>query len=530
MSGTSPEAPPCSDLPSEISLSRRLGRPAWRRLLPLLLAALILAAYAPGLDNDLVGDDLEWVRFALKVREDPRLVFSLFSGFVTPAMNVTVGLNALVSGAAAWSYNLTGLLFHLLNAAMLFRLVRYATRSDAVAVWAALWWGMHYRHDEAVFWLGGRPHVLVITGVLAALVAQRRWVRTGRRGSLVLCLAAGLFAILSKESGVMVAPLAALWLLLVEGRRPAPLRLWAATGGLAAMAAVHCGVLWFVREEHQFYYELDVSWVGRLAGLHLQVLGLPLPDPSPWWLILPAALAAVGLFAVGGRSVRFGLLFMLLGTLPTMLIAFQPPRYRYFPLAGAAFVLAAGLCPLLARWRWATTLAMVAVCAYLAVGVRNDERYLHIAGGIHRSLREAFCEAARGLDRKEPLVVLWRPVMRGVEALKEAANRKVLFEVRNYPPIFVRANGLEGLAEVETLYALCDGGSLAPAVRRLRGEEAARVLEGGPSGGIAYDRGRFARLGDPLKDHLLDVARRDGRIPDSLPDGWRVAVVTVRRP
>ncbi len=499
-----------------------------RFLLALLLQAVVLAAYAPGLDNDLVGDDLEWVRFALSVRETPRLVFSLFSGFVTPAANAAVGVNAALGGTATWPYNLTGLLLHMINVALLHRLLAAVTRSRAAAWWAAAWWGVNYGHDEAVLWLGGRPHVMVVTGILTALLLQRRWLREGGAGSAAAALAAGTFAILSKESGVMVAPMAAVWVLLFVGRARPPARAWAVAAGLASETAIHAGVLWAVRAEHQFYYRLDWSFLGRMAGSLLGAAGLPIHDPPPAWLLAPAGLLALAVAVRGGSVARFGVLTMILGTLPTVLIEHQPPRYRYLPLVGAAFVLAALIAAVLPALRRSARIAaggvMALLCLHLAAGVRNDEAFLDEAGRIHRSLRDAFCAALPRSDRTAPLVVVWAPSLRGVEAMREAANREVAWEVRNFPPIFVRAGGLEGLAEPETLHALC-GGEESWRAQRLTGADAARAVATGPFRLIAYANGRFTTALEGPEEVREAIARAAAAGSGLLPDGRRWAVL-----
>jgi hypothetical protein len=227
---------------------------------------------------------------------------------------------------------------------------------------------------------------------------------------------------------------------------------------------------------------------------------------------------------------------MLLGTLPTVLIEFQPPRYRYFPLMGAAFVLAAILRPLLEMpgraLRAAVATAMAITCVFLSIGVHNDEMFLDEAGQIHRSLRDAFCAGQRqtygaaGLSAEAPLAVVWVPSLQGVEALRAAANRPVAIEIRNYPPIYVRANGIEGVAEVETLLALCPSPPGGPRARRLDPTEAAAAIAGGPFATLSYAAGRFTPGGEEgLRDRLSGLARSEGRLPQVLPDGRRCAVV-----
>jgi hypothetical protein len=518
-----------------------------KSLLAALLLAVVLAAYAPGLDNDFVGDDLEWARFALRVSHDPRLILSLFSGFVTPAMNVTVGLDALAGGTSAWVYNLTGLLFHLFNVVLLFLLLLALLEEigpepldesaslalGAAAWWGALWWGLNYRHDEAVFWLGGRPHVLVITGILLALHLHRRWLAGGGVGWLVATMAAGEWAILSKESGVMVAPIAAAWVVLVAPRASpgARRRRWAGPLALGLLGALHAAVLLAVRGQHQFYYKVDMSWLGRLAGSHLEAAGIPAGDPPSAWLVAPAAILWALLWWKGGRLARFGLVVMLLGTLPTVLIEFQPPRYRYFPLLGAACVLVALLGAALRRGRLPPSIAftMIALsCLYLAAGVRNDEVFLDQAGRIHRAVRDAFCAAESGVDRTVPLAVVWRPAVNGVNALRAAANRDVAIPIRNFVPIYVRASGIEGLAEVETLASLCEDGRDASSIRRLPPDEAAATIRGGRFSLIDYEPGGFRREDLEARRRLEDGV--SGAAPaEILADGRRWAVLDLAR-
>ncbi|MBI3449770.1 MAG: hypothetical protein HY049_12745 [Acidobacteria bacterium] len=501
-----------------------------RTLAAAFLLACVLAAYAPGLDNDFVGDDLEWVRFALRVRAEPSLAFSLFSGFVTPVMNATAGFDALVAGTAPWIYNLTGLAFHLLNVALLFALLRSALSGEWFApFWGAAWWGLHYRLDEAVLWLGGRPHVLVITGILLALAAQRRWLATGRARWLAAIGAAGIFAVLSKESGVMALPVAAAWIILFtpEGLSRARPSRWAGPALLAAIDAAHAAILLGVRGEHQNYYRADLGFVGRLAASHLAALGVPAGDPPAAWLIVPVAVVWALVWWRGGKLARFGLLVMLVGTAPTMLIEFQPPRYRYFPLLGAACVVAAALDLAIARapaWRRPAAALLALVCVYFAVGVRNDEAFLDEAGRIHRTVRDGFCAAADRVEPERPLAVVYRPSLGSVAAMREAANREVAIEVRNYPPIYVRAAGIEGLAEADTLAALCDGGRLASRARLLPPEGARAAIESGAFSLIAYEPGAF--LPEELAARAaLVAAARSGPLPAALPGGRRLAVI-----
>jgi len=125
------------------------------------------------------------------------------------------------------------------------------------------------------------------------------------------------------------------------------------------------------------------------------------------------------------------------------------------------------------------------------------------------------------------LAVVWRPAANGVNALREAANRELLLPVRNYLPIYVRAAGVEGLAEVETLASLCPDaiGRSDSAIRRLSPAEGARALRGEKICVISYGPGGSARDDPGAREALDAVAASDEEPKELLFDGRRWAVL-----
>ncbi len=285
----------------------------------------------------------------------------------------------------------SGLLGHVINLAALCVAIALLVRlvTQLAGRWAGLLAGILFATQGAVpsmvAWISGSHDLFAILFLLAALSLRH----AGRNAA---ALAAFACALLSKESAIAFLPALVLWDRLV-GRPPA-LRRHAIAYSLLAIVwmAFHPGVRTLVARGLQsgatgyLGFDHPESRWGHAARylatlLNLPITGLHTPWPSDLavWGAAACAVAIGGLaIARGGRGgpragaepippgrlTALGALILIPSLLlPTLLIRHWAPYFVCMSAVGGSMLLAGAL------RRAPAVAAMVAVCAYLALGV-----------------------------------------------------------------------------------------------------------------------------------------------------------------
>ena len=182
---------------------------AW--LLP-LLAGLSILAYAPSTRLPFISDDYLQVLFGReygpvggwgKIWSDILYRSRETSLIMTWWTERLFGLNVA-------AYNWSSVLVHVLNTWMILGLGISRAIGFRVAAVAAAFFAIYEGHQEAVIWYAALPELLVFLFGLASLIAWVLWLQSdGRNRWWWLASFAGyVLALLSKESGVVVIPLA----------------------------------------------------------------------------------------------------------------------------------------------------------------------------------------------------------------------------------------------------------------------------------------------------------------------------------
>ncbi|MDD5657662.1 MAG: hypothetical protein PHF00_10470 [Elusimicrobia bacterium] len=183
------------------------------RLLGVLAAAAVLAAFAPILGNGFVN----WDDYGLIVRNEafrgvaPRTLAWMFSSLYyttyQPLGWLLYDLVYLVQGARPFGFHLLSLLIHLGNAALVYRTVLRLLESGAdpgpgprlSALLGALLWALHPLQVESVAWATELPDLLGTSFFLASFLAYLR--ADGRPRRLALSLAFFIGSGLSRWKG-----------------------------------------------------------------------------------------------------------------------------------------------------------------------------------------------------------------------------------------------------------------------------------------------------------------------------------------
>ena len=176
-------------------------RAAW---MALLLVGVTLAIYGQTVRFDFVGyDDKGYVtqnqRFLDGVTvEDVRWAFT--STYMTnwhPLTWLSHMLDVKLFGLHPGGHHLTSVLFHALNALLLFGVLRALTRAFGPSLFVAAMFAVHPLHVETVAWVSERKDVLSTFFALASIstyVAYARRPGPGRYIALAMLLALGLMA------------------------------------------------------------------------------------------------------------------------------------------------------------------------------------------------------------------------------------------------------------------------------------------------------------------------------------------------
>lgn len=374
-----------------------------------LLFALVLAFHGPTMRGDFIYDSIGQVLYDDFLHQ-PEHLWDVLTLRVL-RMDVVdrlrpVQLFSLLLDAWAWGrnpvgYRLTSVLWHSLNAVLVFLLIQAAVPTSTVGLsrravsWlGALMFAIHPATVEAVAEPTFREDLLATAGIVGGLLTLATAARRsgGRRGACAAAAALLLtLAALSKETGWLGPGLALISFPALARRRD--LRLYLVTSAVAALliaafavyaravAPAESAILRLPPRYPAGSFRAMMPLWPRLWLFQLFTVGFPFllcADYGPYSIRgISTAGAVVGLaliaVAIGAAVVRrprmrFGLLFFAAAFAPTAnLVPMYVPladRYLYLPLVGLSLTLATLLSEIpvavgrRVAWGWAAVLAL----------------------------------------------------------------------------------------------------------------------------------------------------------------------------
>lgn len=342
--------------------------------------------------------------------------------YYRPLFLLWLRINDAIFGNQAWAWHLTTILAHLLTTFLVYLLAWRVGKSRDVAVLAALIFGLHPAHIEAVAWVSAVTEpllgILLIASFLCYLQARRdgEYVLKWRLISLVLFA----LAMLEKETALVLPGflLAYEWICGPEwGRPPRDRRILTWSGGalrriwpylflillyfpvrIHALKGFSHPVTPLRTEQLLFTWpSLLCFWIRHLlwpVGLSTFYDFPAVVHPTLRNFILPAILdvcTGIGLVACAWRSraVAFFVMWLALPLIPLLNIRvfvaddFAHDRYLYLPSVGLAVLVAMGLkkvCVGQPRWLgMPASLLVAATClaAGLSYGTITESFYFN---------------------------------------------------------------------------------------------------------------------------------------------------------
>jgi hypothetical protein len=175
-------------------------------LAALVLLAILIAIYGPGIGKGFVKDDVVWVgNNHVTSWADVRALLLRTDGFYRPLVAATFALDRAIYGVEPFGFGVTNLCLLLLGAWSLAYLGTALGLRSVPAVVAAGVWALNFHGvNMAVLWISGRTSLCVVIAALlaAAAVVRRRPLAAG---------VAAMLAMFAKEEAVLLPAILSAW-------------------------------------------------------------------------------------------------------------------------------------------------------------------------------------------------------------------------------------------------------------------------------------------------------------------------------
>jgi hypothetical protein len=200
---------------------------SWRHLAILglfLLAGLI--AYSNVINSWFLSDDFAQIGKVLN--GDRAVVWGReYGGFFRPLFILSYLIDTKIWGARPFGFHLTNVIFHSLNAFLVYilslravaELSLTARTKKMLSIGVGALFLLHPSHTEAVSWISGRADLLATCFCLASLLFYVAYAQSKRASRLALSLLSFVVALLAKESAICLPFLIVAMGLLIVPRR-----------------------------------------------------------------------------------------------------------------------------------------------------------------------------------------------------------------------------------------------------------------------------------------------------------------------
>lgn len=129
--------------------------------------------------------------------------------YYRPIFNSVLIIQYQLFGQKVWAWHLVSVLLHLIVVLLVYALARVWNLDKTIAAVAALIFGLHPVHSEAVAWISSSPDLIASIFILASLLSYEK-ARAAHiqlhRSWMCACLVFALLAMFTKEQSVMLLP------------------------------------------------------------------------------------------------------------------------------------------------------------------------------------------------------------------------------------------------------------------------------------------------------------------------------------
>ncbi len=428
------------------------------------MVVVVIAAFTPALDVFISGDDFEWLESAYGVVKDPLSSFDRGNNFFRPFVKWSYLADYLIFGQRSVGYMVTNLLIHFLNVILLFALLRRLLRQPLVAATAATAFALSPLHSEGMLWGAGRPDTILPIFCLGSVLLLDRWCERPSKGLAIAFSGAALLGIGAKESWLIFPIIATGYLVLV---RHLPV--------LAALKRM--AVLWVAWAAYVFGFLILPTLLGASTAAHyadfrilpalfktsstvFAFLGLGFA-PFEAWVAATAVLAGVGvvvwLVRTGNGPGQWAMLWLCASLAVAAPFPVSVLRHNYLPLIGFWMVVAAvvdhaltGILSSPPERRLRSLVPGLLAAAAIAVltiegwALQQEIADYRLYGELHQRLCQGYAEIETSISREQPLVLVNRGTLRGVEYVADRVQgtdktffvrRDALWQLVFLPPL-----------------------------------------------------------------------------------------------
>lgn len=365
----------------------------------LLIAVIVAAAFYPSLANGFTNfDDNAYLTANPLVRslapENIRRIFTTTQPHTvfSPLVTLSFALEYHAWGLRPAGFHAVNLLLHVLNAILVFFLIRGISRSRGAAFFTGLLFAIHPLRVESVAWITERKDLLLAFFFLLALLFYVRYLKKGANRDYLATLLMFALAVLAKMSA-LVLPAA---LLLMDWKFAGRIsrRRWLEKIPFAVILIVYGISSWHSIQAFSMhdpggepsvtfrnsiwlipFYLQKTLWPSRLSAHYPTDMRFFMP---PLWLSLLLAIAVIGgtFLALKGsrREGLWGWGFFLLTLLPAFGVIWHffpvANRYSYLPAVGLSYVMVMAILAIgktLRRWKTAGIIWLFLAVSSLAL-------------------------------------------------------------------------------------------------------------------------------------------------------------------
>lgn len=507
-------------------MNKKFQNKSYQQYIPgLIIVLLVLAAYLPALDIYLRGDDFEWLGASYQGWNQPGQLFKLINHFFRPLVKFSYLLDYTIFKTHPLGYNLTTLLFHLVNLFLLYRLMLRLFGRKIPSFLVTFCFGVSAMYSEVTLWSAGRPDSIMLMFMLGVLI-----VLTGRDsnkkekpwwpGGWAILLT--LLAIGSKETWILL-PLLAFVLLWVAGQKPFKETLQT-TLFLFVLLALYIFIFMVLphltgSRSPTAYAGMDMgAAINKFAFLLFKYTGLGgIFTGAAWqYLLIATVLGLVTLITLKSKNwlALSGLLWMLITLGISLPIHFAPSRYNYLPLIGfwllVVALLEAGLKALDKKYPLKQPLKIVIIAVPLLfyagqqiIMLQWEIKDYRRWGSTHKQVAKMYMDVRDRIPHDRPLIFIDQGTRKAVQ--ETAAN------VQGYPKLlFVRETAIWQQMHLSALDNFL-GRPFDETLEPVPGKQLERIFLGDYTVLVFTDGGFF--LSDAHKNQVLEFYRQYGKLP-----------------